>query len=83
MTLQRKMGRFSISIRMIESDPEKVKKVMGKCVIFRAEMLYRSMSVEYEASCDDFEIIPMGCIMPDYDVFWDVHGNVAFVKREF
>lgn len=45
----RRIGKFRISINMIETNPELVKRIMGECIILEAEMKYIDESIHYTA----------------------------------
>lgn len=75
-----KIGKFSISDELVKQNPEAVKKVMGQCVILRAEFIYSSRVFEYEAISDLFEEVDEGCISPEYLMGLNSQGKVTANK---
>ena len=67
MTVKR-YGNFKISMTLIESHPDVVRKVMGKCIITRAEFVWASNCIEYTAISDLFEPIKDGMEIPNYNI---------------
>jgi hypothetical protein len=37
-------------------------------IIIRAESMYHIRSIEYVAICNDFAVVPEGCVIPEYDI---------------
>lgn len=64
---------------MIEDYPSDVRRVMGRCIIVRADALYESDAIRYVAVCDDFEVVPHGFDVPEYIV--DISDQIRFVKK--
>ena len=61
-----KIGRFSISIDVIQDNSDMVKEVFKGLIVVRAEMLYHSQAIEYTALGDCFDTVPEGEIPPYY-----------------
>lgn len=62
----RRLGRFSIANESIQDRPGIVSRIMGACIIVRAEMLYASNRIEYHAICYRFRPVQFGEVMPEY-----------------
>ena len=56
--MDRRRGVFNISRDMIKNNPKTVRQVMGQVIIFRAEHLFETDSIQYHAICDDFHEVP-------------------------
>jgi len=66
----RRLGRISISIEMIDHDLKDVIDVFAimKLIPVRAELMYRSNDVEYVAISEGFEVVPEGNEIPRYTI---------------
>lgn len=62
------LGRFDISFSMIDKEPLIVQKIMGKCIILRAECILSRSVIEYEAICNEFKSLLAGDILPKYSI---------------
>lgn len=62
----RRYGRFSVPATWAHEFRTDLKRVMGQCIVFRAEMLYWSDTIEYMAASEHFREIAEGEIMPLY-----------------
>ncbi len=71
--LDRHKGYFEIPMSMIDDDKDVVKRIMGKCIIIRAETLWMNGNIEYHAICDEFREIEPSEIAPKY--VWLVEGD--------
>lgn len=69
----RRLGRFEIDVRFIDEFNTAVKRIMGKCIIVRAEMRYDTGRVEYVAISDHFDEVELGQTIPSYD--WIIHAD--------
>ncbi len=72
--MDRRIGRFSISRQLVDHDAETVRAVMGRCIIVRCEMMYESNSLQYVAVSPEFAEVPLGQIIPGYDVIISDNG---------
>lgn len=75
----RRLGKFSISWVLIDDNPQVVRQLLSKMIIVRAETLYHDRSIEYIAMCDDFDVIPEGMIVPQYDI--EIDERVANITK--
>lgn len=78
--MKSKIGKFSISHELVHFSPEEIKKVMGECVILRAEFMYASGHFEYVAISDLFEEVPEGCMPPEYLIEVNPQGKLSANK---
>jgi len=78
--MKRKIGRFSISDELVKQNPEAVKKVMGQCVIIKAEYIDHLRIYRYEAISDLFEEVPEGCMPPEYLIEVNPQGKLSANK---
>lgn len=70
-----RIGKFRISCRLLSTQPELVRKIMGECIIVRAEMLYEAMCIEYTALSEWFDFIPEGEYAPLYAIKFVQQGS--------
>ena len=77
--MKRKIGRFSISDELVKQNPEAVKKVMGQCVIIKAEYIDHLRIYRYEAISDLFE---KGWMSYDYLMGLNSQGKVTANKMK-
>lgn len=73
----RNMGRFRITERLIKNDPDAVAKIfsMLKIVPLDVRYLADANSYEYLAIGERFELLPVGCIAPEYTFLFETGGN--------
>ena len=64
----KRKGRFKISRGNVESQPEVVRTVMGKCAILHCNIDQRKDCYEYLAVSADFDEVDEGDIVPEYGV---------------
>lgn len=60
-------GNFKIAVDMINNFPERVRQVMGKVIVVRAECFYGGV-VEYMAISPEFDELKEREIAPEYTV---------------
>ncbi len=61
-----RLGRFRISIDIIEQFPEDALKILKDIIPIRAEYMYDSHCIEYTALSKKFEIVKDGLKCPMY-----------------
>lgn len=71
----RRYGRFSMPARWADEYRTELLRVMGKCIVFRAEHLYHSDRIEYWAASDHFRVLPEGEIVPEYGWYFTDDGD--------
>jgi hypothetical protein len=79
--MNKRIGRFAISRQLAERDPETARAVMGRCIVVRCEMMYAHDTLEYMALSPDFDEVPQGQIVPEYDVIISDGGKCIEFKR--
>lgn len=72
-------GRFSIRREFFKKHPEAVMRVMGRCAVFRAELMWETDSFEYLAVSADFEEVEDGLPPFEYEAcFMDTPDGMDF-----
>ncbi|MCO5157903.1 MAG: hypothetical protein M9945_14335 [Aquamicrobium sp.] len=80
---ERRYGKFSIEQDVLIQAPDIVRKVMGECVILRAEFRFQMNQTDYEAWSPGFDPVPDGQEPPSYDVVYsDETDTVTWSKQE-
>lgn len=77
----KRLGRFSVSMDLIEENPEVCRDLMGKCIIVRAEAMYHVGRIDYVALSPDFNEVQEGEYIPEYGV--RVHRDGESTEIEF
>ena len=67
----RRLGSFEITRDLIETGDTTVMRVMGKCIVVRAEYMFHTNSIEYIAYSEWFRSLSEGEVVPKYEVFND------------
>lgn len=82
MINDRRIGRFTISVDFINDLPQVVRKVMGACIVLRADFNFYSKGITYDALCEDFDELALGNEIPRYTpLFWkNDDGSITFEK---
>lgn len=75
--LYKRLGKFSISTELLEQNPEAVMKIMGRCIILKAESLDYKRMYEYYAYSPHFDIITEGECAPEYGWQLTVGGELS------
>jgi hypothetical protein len=81
MTAENRIGTFDIPDDAFEENSDVVRKIMGCCMIVRAEHLLQIKGVRYVAFCPDFEECDEAVDPPTYDIEVSDEGVVSWVKR--
>jgi len=63
-------GRFSLPIRSVEESTLPIRRIMGQCVIVRAEMMFMTGNIDYHATSWRFREVQEGCVIPVYEWIW-------------
>ena len=71
----KRYGKFFLSREMIIKYPNTIKKIMGECIILRAENMWCKEGIEYEALSDWFDEVEEGFIIPRYDIIFRNDGK--------
>ena len=64
----KRLGKFNVSLDLIEQCPEVVKSVLSHMIVLKAETLYHTHTIEYVAMCDEFDVVPEGYVVPYYEI---------------
>jgi hypothetical protein len=75
-----KVGKFSVSRRVIDEQPALARKLMRDIIIVRAEMSYVQDSIEYIGICDEFEPISELTPVPEYNITKNGYGRRLITK---
>jgi hypothetical protein len=67
---KRRIGKFLLNNMFFHTEEgiALVQRIMGKCVITRAEQLFHSDGIEYVALCDEFDEITETWSVPHYSI---------------
>jgi len=80
----RNLGKFEITLFMIDHEPEKVAEVFGllKFIPLRAECLYYKSVIEYIGLSERFSEVEEGMEVPNYTLIIteDSAGHVCMVE---
>ena len=80
-TMDRRIGRFSLAHQLIDRDPDAVQAVMARVIVVRCESMYATDTFDYVALSDDFEMVPAGRVLPEYEVHIKNGGRtIEFVQ---
>ena len=79
--MNKRIGRFVLSLQLTEQYPATARAIMGRCIVVRCEMMYVHDTLEYIALSPDFDEVPNGNIVPEYDVIISEGGNSIEFKR--
>lgn len=69
--LKTRIGKFEISMVFFESAPEEVMRILGRCLVVRAEWLFHKRTIEYMAYSLDFDTGPEFRAAPEY--IWETN----------
>ena len=72
----RRYGKFSFPARWAYEFRTDLKRVMGLCIVFRAEHLFYNDTIEYWAACEHFRDVPLGEVTPEYRWYFSSEGDV-------
>lgn len=76
----RRYGRFTAPAQWAYEFRTELKRVMGMCIVFRAEHLFHSDQIEYWAACEHFRLLPLGEIPPEYRWHFTADGEIWCVE---
>jgi len=74
-------GRFSLLIRDVENNSLAIRRIMGQCVIVRAEMMFMNGSIEYDATSWRFREVEQGFVIPNYEWVWNDTDDELTVRE--
>lgn len=67
----RRYGRFTVPATLAHQFSSDLKRVMGLCIVFRAEQLFHSDRIEYWAASEHFRHVVAGQVVPTYRWVFD------------
>ena len=70
---RRRAGRFTVSRRMVENDPDLWAVVLSGMCVVRCEVLYYGDVFEYVALSDRFDVAALGEVTPTYKAIITEH----------
>ena len=77
------VGRFQISLELLEREPYIVRCILSRVIVTRAETLHHIGAIEYIAISDEFSKVPEGNKILDYIVKISENTGVTFVECPF
>ncbi|QXN72669.1 hypothetical protein RCZAHN_60 [Rhodobacter phage RcZahn] len=81
MLKDRRIGRFEITLDVINDHPDAVLAIMSKVIVVEATNHFAEATVRYTAICEDFEPLPDGMMFPDYDPEFDEEtGEISWTQ---
>jgi len=79
----RRYGRFTAPADWVSQFSTALKRVMGQCIVFRAEQLFHADHIEYWAASEHFRPVAPGEVIPEYRwVFVDGHPHAEEVTYD-
>jgi len=83
MRLKRRYGKFSVSGGMLNPLGEGyLTRVMGACIVLRAEYFYANDRIEYMAYSFKFREISEGEIIPEYQFSFAQDGEMLVIETK-
>ena len=76
-----KKGRFTLPRSFVLDQDIVVKRIMSQCIIVRAQMIYVSDVIEYQAISWRFRDVPDHEIMPTYVWTYDTETGELIVEE--
>lgn len=73
----RRFGRFTAPASWAHEFRTELKRVMGLCVVFRAEHMLYSDQIEYLAASEHFRHVPRGEVCPEYRWIFTDEGGIS------
>lgn len=70
-----RLGKFSISMKVITDNGDEVRKFMGNRIIIRAEMMYAEAEIQYTAHSHLFDKTEHGDRIPEYGIIVSRTGD--------
>lgn len=72
----RRLGCFEIPLLYLDHNHMPVQRIMSRCIIVRAEVLYHARAIRYTAISGLFDVVPDHQMPPDYSITFDADGNI-------
>lgn len=77
----RRRGRFSIDASLAREFNTGAKRVMGLCIIVRAELMFNTDRIEYHALSERFRQLAENEVIPEYVWYFTHDGNIWCEER--
>jgi len=77
----RRYGKFTISRKLLFSDPALVRKILAQTIVVKCESIFACYGFEYLAISSHFDEVEQGAIIPEYGVI--IHRERDRVKWLF
>ncbi len=75
-----RVGKFTLSTRLIEQRPDDIMKALSTVIVTRCECVYHSAAFEYIALSRHFDKVPEGETVPEYTIEIEEGGNSEFKR---
>jgi hypothetical protein len=75
VNIKRKLGKFKITLALINNNPQFVMDVMARVIIIEAKYDILADLVKYTAMSEYFEECPVGTNIPIYEFSYDDHNG--------
>lgn len=75
MELRTRCGKLMIPAQLISQEPELMLRVMGECIVVRAEYLAMYNIFEYHVYSPLLPILDEGTVTPEYNVQFDIEAD--------
>lgn len=73
-TTSQRWGKFKVPATLVTKFDTSLKRIMGQCIIVRAEHMFINNIIEYSAISEHFRDLPEGEITPEYKWVFDIDG---------
>lgn len=68
---QRRLGRFLISMKLLEGDPAELAMLFSRVLVLEAQYRWDAYAIEYVGLSWQFQPVPEGYVMPTYTWVFD------------
>ena len=75
----RRYGKFRVPAELARRFDTSMKRVMGLCIVFRAEHLFYCDEIEYFAVSEHFRPVPPGEMIPEY--YWVIEDGYPHAEE--
>ena len=81
LDLQRRLGRFAISRKLVEQTPDAVMRALSNCIVVHCEQLYEYDAFAYVALSPLFAVVPQGQKANDYQILFTEYSKAIHFER--
>lgn len=71
----KRYGRVRVSKFLVDDNPRAVMAAFSDAIVIRCEFMYPTADLEYWLCRADFDPVPMGQTIPDYDLLFTMHAD--------